>query len=107
MGDSPANPGTGDDTSAGADRASTVGTPRWVKVSGVVALILVLLVVVMLLVGGGPGGHGPGRHLGGDGADRQAPSRDAGGQTAPSGATKQSGAHTGPPPGVEHGPQQP
>jgi hypothetical protein len=36
------------------------GTPRWVKVSAVLALILVALVVVMLLVG--PGGHGPGRH---------------------------------------------
>jgi hypothetical protein len=38
------------------------GVPRWVKVSGLVALVVVLLVVVMLLV---PGNHSPGRHLGG------------------------------------------
>jgi hypothetical protein len=36
--------------------------PRWVKVSGLVALAVVLLVVVMLLL---PGNHGPGRHFGG------------------------------------------
>ncbi|MDO0930698.1 hypothetical protein QQY66_02995 [Streptomyces sp. DG2A-72] len=41
------------------------GTPRWVKVSGLVALVVVLLVVVMLLI---PGNHGPGRHLGGQAA---------------------------------------
>lgn len=40
------------------------GTPRWVKISGAVALVLVLLVVAMLLLGG-PGEHGPGRHSGG------------------------------------------
>ncbi len=40
---------------------NAVGTPRWVKVFGVVALILALLFVVSLLVGGG---HGPGRHKG-------------------------------------------
>ena len=37
-------------------------TPRWVKVFGIVALILAVLVVAKLLIGGG---HGPGRHLGG------------------------------------------
>ena len=35
------------------------GTPRWVKVSGLIGLILVVLFVVLLLFGGG---HGPGRH---------------------------------------------
>lgn len=35
------------------------GTPRWVYLSGIVALILILLFVVVLLVGG----HGPARHL--------------------------------------------
>jgi hypothetical protein len=44
--------------------AQTEGTPRWVKVSGIIALVLVVLVVVMLIVGRG---HGPGRHTrGGD-----------------------------------------
>ena len=40
----------------------TTGTPRWVKVFGIIALIVALLVVVMLLIGGG--GHGPQRHGG-------------------------------------------
>jgi hypothetical protein len=38
------------------------GTPRWVKVFEIVALVLVVLVVILLLVGGG--NHGPGRHTG-------------------------------------------
>ena len=36
------------------------GAPRWVKVSVIVAGVLVVLVVIALLVGGD---HGPGRHL--------------------------------------------
>lgn len=44
-------------------RDATGGTPRWVKVAAIVALVLVVMVLVMLLAGGGgPGGHGPGRH---------------------------------------------
>jgi ABC-type transporter Mla subunit MlaD len=35
-------------------------TPRWVKVFGIIALIVVLLFVVMLFA---PGSHGPGRHM--------------------------------------------
>jgi hypothetical protein len=38
------------------------GIPRWVKVFGILALVVALLVVVMLLIGGG--GHGPQRHGG-------------------------------------------
>ena len=34
------------------------GTPRWVKVFGIIALVLVLIVVIAHLVGGGPRGHG-------------------------------------------------
>lgn len=49
------------------------GTPRWVKVFGTIAALVVVLLVALLLFGGG---HGPGRH-------------------------------TGPPPGVEHGEEQP
>jgi hypothetical protein len=94
---------TGDDYGA-----ESAGTPRWVKVSAVIAVVVVLILVVMLLFGGGPGGHGPGRHLGGDGAGRQAPpSGEARGNTAPSAVREQSREHTRPPPGVEHGPQQP
>ena len=51
-----------------ANRPPYPGTPRWVKVFGIIAIVVVLLVVVMLLTG-----HGPGRHT---------PSGDAGGQVA-------------------------
>lgn len=44
-GDSP--DGIGDDT----------GTPRWVYVSGIIALVLVALFVIMHLTGGGMGNH--------------------------------------------------
>jgi hypothetical protein len=52
---------TNADTGLGPDLASTIGAPRWVKVVGIVALVLALLVAVMLLFGGGS--HGPGRHM--------------------------------------------
>ena len=65
--------------------AQTAGTPRWVKVFAIIALLVVVLVVVSVLTGrGGP--HSPRRHI--------APA-----ETEPAGAT---GRHTGPPPGVTH-----
>lgn len=36
-------------------------TPRWVKVSGIIAIGLVLLVVIIIFFGSG--NHGPGRHM--------------------------------------------
>jgi hypothetical protein len=44
----------------------TTGTPRWVKVFGIIALVVVLLFVI-LMVTRGPGGRGhtPSRHFGG------------------------------------------
>ena len=39
------------------NRPSYPGTPRWVKVSGIIVIVLVLVVAIMLLTG-----HGPGRH---------------------------------------------
>jgi hypothetical protein len=69
------------DSGAVAPDRSDTGTPRWVKVFGVIALVVVVLFVVLLLVRGGE--HGPGRHSPGGGSD------------AP-------GEHTGPPPGVTH-----
>ncbi len=36
------------------------GTPIWVKVLGIGALVLALLIVVLMLVSGGQ--HGPGMH---------------------------------------------
>jgi hypothetical protein len=43
----------------GAPAASQPGTPRWVKVAGVIALVILVMLVVALLSGGK---HGPGRH---------------------------------------------
>jgi hypothetical protein len=55
-----------------ADPPPYPGTPRWVKVFGIIVIVLVLLVVALMFIGGE---HGPGRHT---------PSGDAGGQGAPS-----------------------
>jgi hypothetical protein len=38
------------------------GTPRWVKVFGIVVLVLILLITIAFITGLG-GEHGPGRHL--------------------------------------------
>lgn len=67
-------PGASDDTDVRAGRGSTSGTPRWVKVSGVIALVLGLLLAVMMLFGGGR--HGPAQHsgLGERGAETPLPS---------------------------------
>ena len=54
-----------------ANRPPQPGTPRWVKVFGII--VIVLLVVAMMFIGGGE--HGPGRHT---------PSGDAGGRVPPS-----------------------
>jgi hypothetical protein len=56
-----------------ANRPPYPGTPRWVKVFGIIAIVLVLLIGIMLLTG-----HGPGRHT---------PSGDAGGQAPRSSVT--------------------
>jgi hypothetical protein len=67
-----AEPPPNADTGAGRERESTNGTPRWVKVFGIIALVVVLLFVILMFAGGGR--HGPGRHM------RRA---DNGGQTRP------------------------
>jgi hypothetical protein len=51
MADRPSSP----ERDGSADR----GPPRWVKVSGIIALALIVLVLIALLAGGN---HGPGRH---------------------------------------------
>jgi hypothetical protein len=61
-----------------ADLPSYPGIPRWVKVSGIIVIVLVLLVAIIIFTGLG-GEHGPGRHI-----QSGAPS-DAGGPT-PSGS---------------------
>jgi hypothetical protein len=62
MADQLRNPGSGDDSDVEPDTESPPAAPRWVKVFGIIALIVVVLVVLLLVFGGGPGGHGPGRH---------------------------------------------
>lgn len=47
--------------------------PRWVKISGLIALAVILLVVVVMALAGGE--HGPGRHSPGG--------ANPGGRTAP------------------------
>ncbi|MFN2477838.1 MAG: hypothetical protein ABR615_01510 [Pseudonocardiaceae bacterium] len=62
MADPPGNPATDDLGAPGRrDRGSSSGTPRWVTVSGAIAIVVVLLVVALMVFGGGR--HGPGRHL--------------------------------------------
>jgi len=39
------------------DRESTASTPRWVKIFGIIALVLVLLFAILHLTGHGLGGH--------------------------------------------------
>ena len=68
------------DPRASSAGVTPIGTPRWVKVFGIIALLVLVVLVILLLAGRG-GGHGPSRHLpGGDGSD----------------------GHTGPPPGITH-----
>jgi ABC-type transporter Mla subunit MlaD len=59
MSNPPPYPETTDEGSPGP----TIGTPRWVKVFGIIALVVVVLFVILLITGHG-GKHGPGRHTG-------------------------------------------
>ena len=85
MADSPTHP----DSTTGADGPrDRPPTPRWVKVSGFIALVLVLVVLAVLLIGSG--NHGPGRHVSSGGAGSQsAPAESvepgSGGHTPPAG----------------------
>lgn len=49
-----------DTAGVGADPASPPRVPRWVKLSLILAAVLVLAVVIAMLIAGG--GHGPSRH---------------------------------------------
>lgn len=50
------------DLPSDTDARNDMATPRWVKVFGIIAFIIVLLFAVLELTRG-PGGHGPARHL--------------------------------------------
>ena len=60
-----------------ANRPPYPGTPRWVKVFGIIVIAVVLLVVAGMFIGSGE--HGPSRHT---------PSGDAGGQGPSSGVVE-------------------
>ena len=51
---------TSDNTSVGPDRSSTYSTPRWVKVFGIILIVvLVLVFLIQHIVFEGMGGHMP------------------------------------------------
>jgi hypothetical protein len=54
--DRPSHPYSSDDAGVRPDRESPPSTPRWVKVFGVIGLVLVLLFVILHLTGRGLGG---------------------------------------------------
>ena len=56
-----------------ANRPPYPGTPRWVKVLGIIVIVVVLLGVAVMFISGGE--HGPGRHTSSGGT---------GGQVSPS-----------------------
>jgi hypothetical protein len=83
----PPYPDIGEDTeAAGPGPELTTPRPRWVKVFGIIVLVVAVLFVGLKVTGLG-GNHGPGRHGGGGG-------------TPPS-SISQDGGHT-PPPGMGH-----
>ncbi|HEV2126569.1 MAG TPA: hypothetical protein VGW38_27740 [Chloroflexota bacterium] len=68
------SPATGEDAGVGPDRGSSPsypGTPRWVKVSGMIVIVLVLLAGIVMFASGGR--HGPSRHLSSGEASAHAP----------------------------------
>jgi hypothetical protein len=59
------DPQTGEDSSPAPDRGSPPGIPRWLKVSGIIVVVLIVLVVGISFIAGvehGPGQFGPGQH---------------------------------------------
>jgi hypothetical protein len=52
------------------DREAVTGTPRWVKVFGLSAVVIAGLVAILLLLGGG---HGPSRHTAPSGSTGHTP----------------------------------
>lgn len=60
-----------DDIGGGSALDATSGPPRWVKVFGITAVVVLVLVVIMLLAGG----HNPGRHSGSGRGGHAPPSR--------------------------------
>jgi hypothetical protein len=83
------------------DRGLPPVTPRWVKVAGIIVIVLVLLAVVVLVTGIG-GEHGPSRHTLSGETDNNLQSSSLTAETTPS--SSDPAIHTPP---VEHDMQQP
>lgn len=50
-----------------SDDEGTAGTPRWVKVFGIITVVVVLLFLILMFTRGPGGrGHTPFRHFGGE-----------------------------------------
>jgi hypothetical protein len=77
MADTASRPESGDETGLEPDRGSITGTPRWVKVFGIVALVLVLAFIILHLTGRG---FSHGDHTG---SGEDAPGRGHSGHTPP------------------------
>jgi hypothetical protein len=45
------------DAPSNRDKGADTGTPLWVKVFGIIAVVVVVLFVILHLGGGGPGRH--------------------------------------------------
>jgi hypothetical protein len=67
MAEPPRYPESADEPPALPDVEPPPGTPLWVKVFGVIAVVVVLVFAILLLTGG----HGPARHS--SGGDRVQP----------------------------------
>lgn len=67
----PPDPKTQDDMGVGPVHESPPGTPRWVKIFGIIILLLILGFLILKLAGVG-GDHGPGRHASSDDIGRVA-----------------------------------
>lgn len=78
-------------------KLATYRTPRWVKIFGVIVIVLILLVAIVFVTGLG-GEHGPGRH---------APSGDASDNTPLIQQEAQGDGPIGLTPPVAHSEQQP
>jgi hypothetical protein len=63
MDDLPAYFDSDGDTGVGTDPVSTTSAPRWVRVFGIIVIVLVLLSVIFMFTGVFGGEHGPGSHI--------------------------------------------
>ena len=85
MANTPANRDSAGSSGVDPDRDSPPRTPRWVKVFGIIALVIVLLFLILMLTRGPSGGHGPGRHFSSsDDRSQTTPPGVVEGHTAPS-----------------------